>query len=330
MAARWLTHGGFFAGAAVVGAVATMGAGVCLAQDYPAKPIRMVIPFSPGGATDVPGRLLAQKLSETLGHQVVVDNRPGAGSIIGTDIVAKALPDGYTLLMTATPYVISVNLHKKLPFDPARDFVPVTQFGSGPNVLVVHPSLPAKSVQELLGLARSQPGKIDYASSGNGSAQHLFGALFLSMANVKMTHIPYKGSGPATADLLGGQVKVGFPGIAIVVPHHKSGRLRALGVTTAKRSSQMPDVPSIAEAGVPGYDATLWLGITAPRGTPRPVIARLNKEIASALRQPDLREAFARSGTDPVPSTPEAFGAFIQAEQAKWGKVIREIGLQVD
>lgn len=300
------------------------------AQSYPTKPVRMIIPFSPGGATDVPGRILAQKLTELLGQQVVVDNRPGAGSIIGTEIVAQAQPDGYTLLMTATPYVISVNLHKKLPFDPVKDFVPVSQFGSGPNVLVVHPSLPAKSVQELIALARSQPGKIDYASSGNGSAQHLFGALFLSMANISMTHIPYKGSGPATADLLGGQVKVGFPGIAIAIPHHKAGRLRALGVTTAKRSPQMPDVPSLAEAGVPGYDATLWLGIAAPRGTPRAVVARLNKEIANALQLPDVREAFVRSGTDPVASTPEAFGAFVQAEVVKWGKVIRDIGLKVN
>ena len=215
--------------------------------------------------------------------------------------------------MTATPFVISSNLYKNLPFDPLRDFQPITQFGSAPNVLAVHPSLPASSTQELIALAKKQPGKIDYASSGNGSAQHLFGALFLSMANASMTHVPYKGSGPATADLLGGQVKVGFPGIAIALPHHKAGRLRALGVTTAKRSPQMPDVPSIAESGVPGYDATLWLGVAAPAQTPKAIVTTLHSEIARVLEQPDVREAFARTGTDPVSTTPEAFRAFVAA-----------------
>lgn len=314
--------------AALIALAAATAAGA--ADTYPSRPVRMIIPFSPGGATDVPGRILAAKLSEVLGQQVVVDNRPGAGSTIGSEIVAKAQPDGYTFLMTATPFIITSNLYKKLPFDPLNDFAPVTQFGSAPNVLVVHPSLPAKSIQELIALAKKQPGKIDYASSGNGSAQHLFGALFVSMAQAKMTHVPYRGSGPATADLLGGQVKVGFPGIAIALPHHKAGRLRALGVTTVKRSPQMPDVPSIAESGVAGYDATLWLGITAPKGTPKSVITTLNRQIARALEQPDVRAAFARSGTDAVSTTPEAFDAFIRSEYSKWGKVIRDIGLQVN
>ena len=305
-------------------------AGAVLAQNYPARPIRMIIPFSPGGATDVPGRILAQKLSEAFGHQVVVDNRPGAGSTIGTDLAAKAQPDGHTLLMTATPFASSAGLYRNLPYHPLEDFSPVIQFGSAPNVLVVHPSLPANSVRELIALAKSQPGKIDYASSGNGSAQHLFGALFLSMAGISMTHIPYKGSGPATADLLGGQVKVGFPGIAIVIPHHRVGRLRALAVTSAKCSPQLPDVPSIAEAGVPGYDATLWLGIAAPKGTPRAIVSRLNQEIAKALQFPEVREAFQNAGTDPVMTTPEEFGAFVKAEVEKWGRVIREAGVQVN
>lgn len=315
----------------ILAVMAGLSAGAQAAeQNYPARPIRMIIPFSAGGATDTPGRIIAAKLSETLGQQVVVDNRPGAGSTIGTDIVAKANPDGYTLLMTATPFVISANLYHKLPYEPLKDFVPVMQFGSAPNALVVHPLLPARSVHELVVLARSQPGEIDYASSGNGSAQHLFGAMFISMAGINMTHIPYKGSGPATADLLGGQVKVGFPGIAIALPHHKAGRLRALGVTSAKRSPQMPDVPSIAEAGVAGYDGTLWLGIAAPKGTPRAVVAKLTNEITNLLQQPDVRDGFTRTGTDPMATTPEQFGALIKTEYAKWGKVIRDAGVQVN
>jgi tripartite-type tricarboxylate transporter receptor subunit TctC len=290
----------------------------------------MIIPFSPGGATDVPGRVVAQRLGEAFGHQVVVDNRPGAGSTIGTDLAAKAQPDGYTLLLTATPFVMSAALYGKLPYDPLRDFAPVMQIGSAPNALVVHPSLPAQSVSELIALARAQPGKIDFASSGNGSAQHLFGALFESLSRIRMTHIPYKGSGPATADLLGGQVKVGFPGIAIALPHHKTGRLRALGVTSAQRSPQMPDVPSLAEAGVAGYDGTLWLGLAVPRGSPPAVVNRLHAETLKVLQLPEVRNAFQSAGTDVAASTPEQFGALLRAEHAKWGKVVREIGLQVN
>lgn len=297
------------------------------AGNYPTRPVRMLIPFSPGGATDVPGRIVAQKLSERLGHQVVVDNRPGAGGVLATEVVATAQPDGYTILMTGTPFVISPAIYKKLPFHPLRDFVPVMQFGSAPNTLVVHPSLPAKSVQELMQLVRAQPGKIDWASSGTGGAQHLFGALFTSMAKIDMTHVPYKGSGPATTDLLGGQVKVGFPGIAIALPHHKTGRLRILAVTSAKRSPQAPEVPSLAESGVPGYDATLWLGIVAPRGTPAAVIAKLNSEITSVLQAPDLRQQFANTGTDPVATTPAEFGALLKIEVEKWARVVRDAGI---
>ena len=249
---------------------------------------------------------------------------------IGTDLVAKAQPDGYTLLLTATPLVISVGLYKNLPYDPIRDFAPVMQIGSAPNVMVVHPALPAKSVQELIALAKAQPDKIDFASSGNGSAQHLFGALFTSLAGIRMTHIPYKGSGPAIADLLGGQVKVGFPGIAIALPHQKAGRLRVIGVTSAQRSPQMPEVPSIAEAGVPGYDGTLWLGFAAPRATPAAVIGKLHTEITKVLQLPEVRNAFQSAGTDVVSSTPEAFGALVQTELAKWGRIVKEIGLQVN
>ena len=300
------------------------------AQNYPVRPVRMIVPFSPGGATDVPARILAQRLSEALGHQIVIDNRPGAGAVLGTDAVAKAPPDGYTLLLTATTHVISASLYKKLPYDAIRDFAPVMLIGSGPNVLAVHPSLPAKNVRELIALAKARPGKIDYASSGNGSAQHLFGALFMSLADIRMMHIPYKGSAPATTDLIAGQVSVGFPGIALVLPHTKAGRLRALAVTSAERSKAMPDVPSIAEAGLPGYAATLWLGLLAPRGTPPEIVQKLYDEIAKVLRQPEVESAYLATGTDVTISNPEQFGRFVKAEYDKWAKVIKAVDAQVN
>ena len=300
------------------------------AQNYPVRPVRMIVPFSPGGATDVPARILAQRLSEAFGHQIVIDNRPGAGAVLGTDAVAKAPPDGYTLLLTATTHVISASLYKKLPYDAIRDFAPVMLIGSGPNVLTVHPSLPAKNVRELISLAKARPGKIDYASSGNGSAQHLFGALFMSLADIRMMHIPYKGSAPATTDLIAGQVSVGFPGIALVLPHTKAGRLRALAVTSAERSKAMPDVPSIAEAGVPGYAATLWLGLLAPRGTPPQIVQKLFDEIAKLLRQPEVESAYLATGTDVTISNPEQFGLFVKAEYDKWAKVIKAVDAQVN
>jgi len=290
----------------------------------------MIVPFSPGGATDVPARILAQRLSEALGHQIVIDNRPGAGAVLGTNAVAKAPPDGYTLLLTATTHVISASLYKKLPYDAIRDFAPVMLIGSGPNVLTVHPSLPAKNVRELISLAKARPGKIDYASSGNGSAQHLFGALFMSLADIRMMHIPYKGSAPATTDLIAGQVSVGFPGIALVLPHTKARRLRALAVTSAERSKAMPDVPSIAEAGVPGYAATLWLGLLAPKGTPPEIVQKLYDEIAKVLRQPEVESAYLATGTDVTISNPEQFGRFVKAEYDKWAKVIKAVDAQVN
>ena len=300
------------------------------AQNYPARPVRMIVPFSPGGATDVPARILAQRLSEAFGHQIVIDNRPGAGGVLGADAVAKASPDGYTLLLTATTHVISASLYKSLPYDAIRDFAPVMLIGSGPNVLTVHPSLPAKNVRELIALAKARPGKIDYASSGNGSAQHLFGALFMSMADIRMTHIPYKGSAPATTDLIAGQVSVGFPGIALVLPHTKAGRLRALAVTSAERSKATPEVPSIAEAGVPGYAATLWLGLLAPKGTPPEIVQKLYHEIAKLLKQPEVESAYLATGTDVTISNPEQFGRFVRAEYDKWAKVVKAVDAQVN
>jgi tripartite-type tricarboxylate transporter receptor subunit TctC len=290
----------------------------------------MIVPFSPGGAADVPGRMLMQKLSEALGQQVVVDNRPGAGGTIGADLVAKAPADGYTLLMISNTHVISASLYKKLPYDSLNDFSPVLQFGDAPNVLVVHPSLPVKSVKELVALAKAKPGSIDYASSGNGSSQHLFAALFTSLASVNLTHIPYKGSAQATTDLLSGQVTVSFPGIAGMLQHIRNGRLRALAVTSARRSPQMPEVPSIAEAGVKGYEASLWLGILAPVALPKDINARLNAEVGKILKQPELQTSFRTVGTEIVYRTPEDFGTFMKSELGKWAKVVKETGMQVN
>ena len=312
----------------VLAALAWLAAPSLYAQSYPARPIRMIVPFSPAGATDVPARILGQRLSAALGQQVIIDNRPGAGSTIGADAVAKANPDGYTLLLTATPHVISASLYRKLPYDAIRDFAPIMQIGSGANVLAVHPSLPAKSVRALIALATAQPGKIDYASSGNGSAQHLFGALFLSMAHIRMMHIPYKGSAPAMTDLISGQVSVGFPGIALALPHTTVGRLRSLAVTDDKRAKAMPDVPTIDESGVPGYAATLWLGLLAPKGTPSAIIGRLHDEVARLLKQSDVESAFLATGTDVTISAPDQFGRFLKSEYDKWAKVVKEVGAQ--
>ena len=296
------------------------------AQTYPSRPVRIIIPLSSGGTTDVPGRIVAQRLSESLGQQFFVENRPGAGGIIGADAVAKAKPDGYTLLLTATPHVITPGLYKSIPYNAVTDFAPVTRIASGPYVLVVHPSLGVNSIRELVALAKAQPGKIDFASSGNGSAQHLVGALFASMAGVNINHVPYKGSGPATADMISGIVKLGFPGTPIAIPHLKAGRLKALGVTTSRRSAQLPDVPTIAEAGVPGYEAIVWVGLLAPLATPREIIHRLNSEIVKMLRLPEVEQLLQASGVDPTPTTPEEFGAYVKSEFDKWQKVVKESG----
>jgi tripartite-type tricarboxylate transporter receptor subunit TctC len=313
--------------AAVLGCLFSAAAA---AQAYPARPVRIVIPLSPGGTTDVPGRIITQRLSESLGQQFFVENRAGAGGTIGADYVAKSKPDGYTLLLTATPHVITGNLYKNLPYRTLEDFAPVIRIASGPYVLTVHPSLGVNSVKELIALAKKNPGKIDYASSGNGSAQHLVGALFAHMAGIELTHVPYKGSGPAQQDLIAGIVKVGFPGTPIVIPHMKSGRLMALAVTTARRSSHLPDVPTIAEAGVPGYEAIVWVGLLAPAQTPREIVVKLNAEIAKVLRAPDVKELLASSGVDPAPTSPEEFGTYLKGEFDKWGNVVRESGATVN
>ncbi|HKW38171.1 MAG TPA: tripartite tricarboxylate transporter substrate binding protein [Burkholderiales bacterium] len=300
------------------------------AQAYPSHPVRLVIPLSPGGTTDVPGRIIAQKLSETLGQQFFVENRAGAGGTIGSDFVAKSRPDGYTLLLTASPFVISPHVYKNMPYNALADFAPVIRIASGPYVLVVHPSLGVKSVKELIALAKKQPGKIDFASSGNGGAQHLVTELFMYMAGIKLNHVPYKGSGPAQQDLMSGIVKVSFVGTPIAIPHMKSGRLIALGVSTAKRSPEMPDVPTIAEAGVPGYEARVWIGLLAPAGTPAEIVGKLNGEVARLMRAEEVRKLLLPTGMEPDPDRPEQFAAFLKTDYDKWGKVVRESGATVN
>jgi tripartite-type tricarboxylate transporter receptor subunit TctC len=305
-------------------------AGDAASQPYPARPVRLIVPFSPGGAADVPVRVLSQRMSETLGQQIIVDNRPGAGSTIGADAAAKSVPDGYTLFLISNTHFVSAGLYKKLPYDSLNDFTPVTQITSAPNILVVHPSLPARSIKELVALAKSRPGQIDYASSGNGSTQHLTGALFCKMAGIEMTHIPYRGSGPVTADLLGGQVQVAFPGIAGMLPHIKSGRLRALGVTGSKRSPELPGVPTVAEAGVKGYEMVAWFGIAGPKGLSREIQMKLHGDLLRTLKAPEMQKGLAAVGQEPAwQDTPERFYEFLKVESAKWAKVVKDSGAQL-
>ena len=305
-----------------------VAAGAIAAQAYPNKPVRMIIPFGAGGSTDVLIRIVATRLPERLGQQVVIDNRTGAGGLIGTEIAAKANADGYTLLATGTPHTIVPNLYKKAPFHPVRDFAPIMQVASQPYGLVVHPSLGVTSVKELIALAKKDPGKLDYASSGQGGAMHLFQALFVNMAGIDMVHVPYKGSGPVRSDLLGGQIKIGCIGLSSILPHHRAGQLRIIAVTTAKRSPELPDVPSIGET-LPGYDASLWSGLLAPRGTPPAAIQRIQRDMTDLLRTPDVQKAYQKLGTDIVATDPKAFGQLVAAENAKWGKIVRDLKLVV-
>ena len=299
-------------------------------QQWPVRPVRMVIPLSPGGFADVPGRILASKLSAALGHNVFVENRPGAGGTIGADFVAKSAPDGYTLIFTGTPHVIAPWIYKKLAYDALRDFEPVALVASGPYVLVVNPQLRVNSVRGLIAAAKAQPGRIDYASSGNGSAQHLVSALFASMAGIQLNHVPYKGSGPAMQDLISGQVKVSFAGIPNVLPQVKAGRLRALAVSTPKRSPDLPEVPTAAEAGVPGYEATLWLNLAAPPGTAQDIVRRLYLETGKALQDTELQHGFRSAGVEPTLLGPADLARFMRTEYEKWGKVVRETGATVN
>jgi tripartite-type tricarboxylate transporter receptor subunit TctC len=315
---------------ALAGLVALLPPATAAAQSWPSKPVRLVVPLSAGGFADVPARLLAPRLAAQIGRQFYVENRPGAGGTLGADHVAKAEPDGHTLLFTATPHVISASLYKALPYDALQDFAPVARVAAGPYALVVHPQLGVASVAELIAAARARPGQIDYASSGNGSAQHLVTEMFASMAGVRLNHVPYKGSGPAMQDLVSGQVKVSFAGIPNVATHVRNGRLRLLAVTSAARWPDLPELPTVAEAGVPGYDAALWLALLAPAATPSAIIERLHAELGVALQDQEVQHALRAAGIAPALLGPLALGAFLRTEHEKWGRVVRETGATIN
>ena len=302
-----------------------------LAQSYPTKPIRFVVPFAPGGSTDTLARTIGQKLSASLGQQVVVDNRSGANGNIGMEIVARAAPDGYTIVLGyIANLAIGPGLYAKLPFDPVRDYAPITQLASSPNILAVHPSLPVTSFKELIAYAKAHPGKLNYASASVASIGHLTGELLNHAAGIDLVHVPYKGSGQAVIDLLAGQVPMMFSGMSSVMPHIKAGKLRPLAVTGAQRSPATPAVPTIAESGFPGFEATAWYGVLAPARTPKPIVNRLHDEIVRALALPDVKERLNNVGFDLVGGTPEAFGAYIKTEIKKWTKVVRAAKIRAE
>ena len=300
------------------------------AQDYPSKPIRIIVPFSPGGAVDGPTRAVAQELSKRLKQQVIIENKPGAGATIGSELVAKSAPDGYTLLLASQTNAISASLYPRLNFAPVDDFVGVSLLGREPGVLVVHPSLPAKNVAELVALAKAKPGELNYASSGNGSGQHLFMALFASRAGVKLTHVPYKGSGQATTDLLAGTVPMAVPGTQAMLKHIKDNKLRPLATTGVTRSPRLPDVPTLAEAGLTGYSAYVWMGLLAPKGTPPAIVERLNREIKAALATTEVTTFMNDAGIEMVGSTPAEMDAYFREERDRWARIVKETGAKVD
>ena len=305
-------------------------AGPAAAQSYPVKSIRWISPWPAGGANDIFSRAIGQKIAESLGQQVLVDNRPGAAGTIGSDIAAKAPADGYTLVMGSSPtHAIAPALYPALPYDPVRDFAAVTLVGSVPNVLVLHPSVPAKTVKEFITVAKARPGKLNFASTGNGTSQHLSAELFKFMAGLDMVHIPYKGTAPALTELVAGQVDLAFENMPALIPHIQAGRLRALAVTTTKRSAVMPELPTIAEAALPGYDASVWFGVFAPAGTPRPVIDRLHGEILKALQTQDLKSRMIAMGTDVSGMGPDDFSAYVRKEIPKWANLVKAAGVKV-
>ena len=318
----------------LVAVVAALAAPFTFAQsvaNYPAKPVRLVVPFPAGGTTDILARAVAQKLSEAWGQQVIVDNRPGAGGNIGSDLVAKSTPDGYTLLMgTVGTHAINPSLYKNMPYDHVKDFAPVILVAGVPNVLVVNPSLPVHSVSELIAYAKANPGKLNFASSGNGTSIHLSGELFKVMTGVEMTHVPYKGSAPALTDLIGGQVQLMFDNLPSSLPFIRAGKLRALAVTSGARAAALPDLPTLAESGLPGFEASSWFGVLAPAGTPRDIVAKLNGAIASWLASPAAKEKLLAQGAIAAGGTPDDFARHIGAETSKWAKVVKASGAHID
>ena len=312
---------------ALLSCVFGITASAALAQAYPNKPIKLIVPFAPGGFTDVVARILGQKLSISLGQPFVIENKAGAGSTIGTDFVAKAAPDGYTLVMVSTTHVISPAIYAKLPYDPIKSFTPVGKLVDSAYVLMVNPKVPVNSVADYIALAKAQPDKIHYASSGNGSSQHLTGGMFAAMTGTKLIHVPYKGSSGAASDLVAGVVESSFAGVPNAMAQVPAGRLKALAVTTAKRIPQLPDVPTMQEAGVPGYEASVWLGLLAPAGTSKEIVARLNAEIAKVMNSPETKKELYAAGVESDISSPEALGALMSREMDRWGKVIKDAGI---
>jgi tripartite-type tricarboxylate transporter receptor subunit TctC len=312
---------------------ATLAAAVAvtpvLAQPYPAKSIRMIVPFPPGGPNDILGRVMAAELGRLLGHQVVIDNRGGAGGTLGSDLAAKAPPDGYTLLLSGTASLsIAPSLYAKLPYDPVRDFAPVSLIATAPSILIAHPALPVRTVKDVIALAKARPGQLNFASAGIGTPPHLAGELFKSMAGVSIVHVPYKGGGPALTDLIAGQVELYFSGISSAVAMVKEGKARGIAVTSAKRTSIMPEMPTIAETGLPGYEVGNWYAIVAPARTPEPIVARLNADIVKVLGAAEMKRRLVELGADPVGSSPEELARYQQAELAKWAKVVRSAGIK--
>ena len=305
-------------------------AGAASAQSYPSKPVRVVIPWPPGGSNDVVGRIVTQKVGENLGQQFIVDNRAGAAGSIGADVVAKAPPDGYTLMVHSTSHVGNAHLYKKLPYDTLKDFTGVALLAAQPGALTIHPSLPVKTVKEFIALAKARPGTINYSSSGNGSAPHLSMELLVAMTGIKIVHVPYKGGAPQVTALVSGETQASLATVSTVLVHVQSGRLRALGVSSAKRSATMPDVPTIAEAGVPGYEMSPWIGVFVPTGTSKELIAKLNSEINRALKAPDVSNLLSSNALDALGGTPEEFDARIKADYEKYAKLIKLTGAKVD
>jgi len=299
------------------------------AETYPARPVRMIVPFPPGGSNDIVGRVIGQHLSERLGKPVVIDNRGGAGGTIGTEIAVRSQPDGYTLLIISVAYSYNPSIYK-LPYDPVKAIVPVAMIGSGPNVLVVNPSVPAKSLKDLLALAKAKPGQLNYASAGIGSFQHLSSELFRIMSGVNIVHIPYKGGGPAMLAVISGQAQVSIGSLIQTMPHIRSGKFRALATGGAKRNPALPDAPTVAEAGVPGYEASNWWGIVAPAGVSPAIVRRINTEVAGILAQPEIQKWFVTEGAEAVSKSPDGFRQWIVAEMGKWGKVVKQAGIKAE
>ena len=302
---------------------------IAAAQTYPNKPVRIIVPFAPGGGSDLAGRLVAAKLTERMGAQFIVENRPGAGSNLGAELAVKSPPDGYTLLLISASYTVNPSVYK-LSFDPMNDITPIIQISGGPYVVAVHPSVPANTLAEFVQLVKKQPDKYAYGSSGNGSIMHVASEYFLDAAKIKVLHIPYKGTGPAVQDTIGGQVQLVFGAVPVTLPHVKAGRLRALAVTTQKRIAAAPDLPTVEEVGYPGYEVTNWHGLVGPKGLPREIVARLNKEIGEVVKGDEMKKNLVAEGLEPAGGSPERFGEILKTEMVRWAKVVQQAGIKVD